>query len=142
VYLTNYTDEHVVFRLSEKEKQTYWFSFSTYVPLYGIVLPRSTHALALTMKEQEEQFSTLVLESAIFGGASSPKFLNPLSQDEWHEIFEEAKMNAKTVQRMILEAVATDQRDITSEVSSISTRSHCTIHWCFNTRHMLLLPPV
>nr|XP_051202708.1 cysteine-rich receptor-like protein kinase 28 isoform X2 [Lolium perenne] len=123
VYLTNYTDEHVVFRLSEKEKQTYWFSFSTYVPLYGIVLPRSTHALALTMKEQEEQFSTLVLESAIFGGASSPKFLNPLSQDEWHEIFEEAKMNAKTVQRMILEAVATDQRDITSELKPPQTEN-------------------
>uniref|UniRef100_A0ACD6A3V6 Uncharacterized protein n=1 Tax=Avena sativa TaxID=4498 RepID=A0ACD6A3V6_AVESA len=109
VYLTNYTDEHMEFRLFENQ-QTF-----EYLPLFGIVPPRSTYALALTTEEREEQFTTLVLESASWA-ASNSSFQSKLDDNDWHDFFEEAKMNATVVQRVILEAVATGRRGIMSEL--------------------------
>jgi len=118
LYLTNYTDEHVAFMLSEKQTNR---SVKD-LPLYGLVPPRSTHALFLIMNEREEQFSTLVLESTTFGGVSNPTFQSPLDGNEWHDFFKGAKTNGNMVQRVILEAVVTGQREIASELKSLQTK--------------------
>ncbi|KAK1606933.1 hypothetical protein QYE76_030606 [Lolium multiflorum] len=108
--LTNYTDEHVVFKLSEKQKMR----FFQYLPFYGIIPPRSTHAVALSMEKMEEKFSTLLLKSTTFGGASDPTFQCPSHLNEWQHFFEKTSSNSNMEQRVILEAVATEQREITT----------------------------
>ena len=119
MYLRNFTDEHFAFSLVETYAEETERCFAK-LPLYGIVPPRSTHTLGLTLQEREEKSIHLVLESSTFKDAQMPTSCGEFRGDKF---LEEIKEKGNMVQQVTVKAVATGQREreITSEVSLSST---------------------
>ncbi|VAI21277.1 unnamed protein product [Triticum turgidum subsp. durum] len=110
--LRNFTDEHFAFRLVESYAEETERRFAK-LPLYGVVSPRSTHTLSLTLQERDEKSIHLVLESSTFKDAHMPMYCSEFRGDKF---LEETKEKGNMVQQVIVKAVATTaQREITSE---------------------------
>ncbi|KAM3277732.1 hypothetical protein ACQJBY_045558 [Aegilops geniculata] len=111
--LRNFTDEHFAFRLVESYAEETERRFAK-LPLYGVVSPRSTHTLSLTLQERDEKSIHLVLESSTFKDAHMPMYCSEFRGDTF---LEEIKEKGNMVQQVIVKAVATTaQREITSEI--------------------------
>uniref|UniRef100_N1R3B6 Coatomer subunit beta'-2 n=1 Tax=Aegilops tauschii TaxID=37682 RepID=N1R3B6_AEGTA len=110
--LRNFTDEHFAFRLVESYAEETQRRFAK-LPLYGVVSPRSTHTLSLTLQERDEKSIHLVLESSTFKDAHMPMYCSEFRGDKF---LEETKEKGNMVQHVIVKAVATTaQRELTSE---------------------------
>ncbi|KAM3259891.1 hypothetical protein ACQJBY_051276 [Aegilops geniculata] len=117
--LRNFTDEHFAFRLVESYAEETERRFAK-LPLYGVVSPRSTHTLSLTLQERDEKSIHLVLESSTFKDAHMPMYCSEFRGDTF---LEEIKEKGNMVQQVIVKAVATTaQREITSELIPNKTK--------------------
>ncbi|XP_048531591.1 mitogen-activated protein kinase kinase kinase 5-like isoform X3 [Triticum urartu] len=117
--LRNFTDEHFAFRLVESYAEETERRFAK-LPLYGVVSPRSTHTLSLTLQERDEKSIHLVLESSTFKDAHMPMYCSEFRGDKF---LEETKEKGNMVQQVIVKAVATTaQREITSELIPNKTK--------------------
>ncbi|EMS52657.1 Coatomer subunit beta'-2 [Triticum urartu] len=128
--LRNFTDEHFAFRLVESYAEETERRFAK-LPLYGVVSPRSTHTLSLTLQERDEKSIHLVLESSTFKDAHMPMYCSEFRGDKF---LEETKEKGNMVQQVIVKAVATTaQREITSEPRHI---------YCITNKKMMTLSAV
>ncbi|VAI81559.1 unnamed protein product [Triticum turgidum subsp. durum] len=105
LYLTNYTDEYVPFKLMEKsmlmDKRRLFLS----LPLYGIVPPSSTYILVVTTDKREnlpeERDVDFVLQNSV-GDERLKPFRNQYDCDQY---FEKATKSGNMVHNVILKVV-------------------------------------
>nr|BAJ94793.1 predicted protein [Hordeum vulgare subsp. vulgare] len=119
LHLTNNTDKHMAFRLSKEEGLLWWPHPFARMPLSGIVPPRSTYTLIVTMREQtnlvQEQNFNLILHSCISGDKYIYTFED---QSVCNMFFEDAKETGNVVHKVELEAVLSVQGQPMSENES------------------------
>ncbi|XP_037419361.1 uncharacterized protein LOC119284267 [Triticum dicoccoides] len=87
--LTNDTDEHVAFKLSTTQSVDWSEHFMTRMPIYGIVPPRSTYTLILTVLEWEvphKRSCIMVLQSCISADNHIRKFRDKPECEEFFKV--------------------------------------------------------
>lgn len=105
LYLTNKTDEHVVFRVAKLVDHLDSDSWD-YLPLYGTVHPRSTCRL-IVITDQVNEIDTemdIVVQSSILGDKNLVLLARP---SECHEFFDQAKAQGQAVHEVPLKFVYT-----------------------------------
>ncbi|KAI4977174.1 hypothetical protein ZWY2020_050992, partial [Hordeum vulgare] len=114
LHLTNYTDQNVAFRLVDKSGEAPW-CFAK-LPLYGIVLHRSTYTLIVTTKEEMKLKRNtdfyLVIQSSLLG--DNYKLFE--DQSECDQFFKEAKEFGNMVPEVKLKVVYLDYEDIPKNI--------------------------
>jgi len=121
--IRNFSDEHFAFRLVESYAKETEQCFVK-LPLYGIISPRSTHTVSLTLQERKEKIIHLVLESSTFKDAHMPTYCTKFRGDTF---LREIKKTGNVVQSVIVKVVVTTaRRKKTAQVSSSEFQSHST----------------
>jgi hypothetical protein len=118
LHLTNNTDQNVAFRLIDKNRESK--PCFTYLPLYGIVPPRSTYTLIVKIIEEEGLRKETYFDQVIQSSTSGHKYMVLFKdQSECDGFFSEAEETGNSVHEQALKAVYTPPQvgQTTSEVS-------------------------